>query len=177
MGIQLSSFLRCGILLLVFAGMWQQGNAAHDAKLLAALRCSIDCMNIKGAPSEVVGELAGLLRASENGVCPGTQSCPCRVAYELEHGYQLVGFGVFSEAAQAAGVLGDDLDALYSGYKEHFAYRKFQPQTENILANLQKLDRQAETGKIGWKEWSVETDGLLARLSDVRREENLLMSG
>ena len=154
------------------------GNAsAGSFKLFAAPRCSIDYMNIKGAPSEVVGELAELLRASENGVCPGTQSCPCRVAYELEHGDQLVGFGVFSEAAQAAGVLGDDLDALYSGYKEHFAYRKFQPQTENILANLQKLDRQAETGKIGWKEWSVETDGLLARLSEVRREENLLMSG
>ena len=157
--------------------MKKSQRAAQDAKLFASHRCSIGYMNIKGAPSEVVGELAELLRASENGVCPGTQSCPCRVAYELEHGDQLVGFGLFGEAAQAAGVLGVDLDALYSRYKEYFAYRKFQPQTENILANLQKFDRHAETGKIGWKEWSVETGGLLARLADVRREENLLISG
>lgn len=148
---------------------------ALDAKLLASP--SIDYMHIRRVPSEVVGKLADLLRTSENGVCPGTQSCPCRVAYELEHGDQLAGFDFFSEAAQAAGVLRDDLDTLYSGYKEYFAYRKFQPRTENILANLQKLDRHAETGKIGWKEWSVETGGLLARLSEVRREENLLISG
>lgn len=157
--------------------MRKNRRAAQDAKLFASPRCSIDYMNINGAPSEVVGELAELLRTSENGVCPGTQSCPCRVAYELEHGDQLVGFGIFSGAAQATGILRDDFDTLYAVYKEYFAYRKFQPQTENILANLQKLDRYAETGKIGWKEWSVETGGLLARLSEVRREENLLRSG
>ena len=157
--------------------MRRSHRAVQDAKLFASSRCSIDYMNTRGAPSEVVGEMAALLRTSENGVCPGTQSCPCRVAYELEHGEQLVGFGIFSEAAQAAGVLRDDLNTLYAGYKEYYAYRKFQPQTENILANLQKLDRHAETGKIGWKEWSVETGGLLARLSEVRREENLLRSG